>query len=232
MLHYKYDCPSYGNPSVFVKRAYDIPSVYSDINSAIAAAVPGIVVTVFPGNYTLSGNVSVPTGVTLKIKSSATVNLNDYYIVSTGGTITIEPGVNIIGHRAIVSTPSSVMGIYPLSYTIQQLINLSSSGWSINLVPGTYTENLNMKSEVSVVGSGSTIITGTVTFDNDANASLTGSTVNGKITILSNSTGVTLSDITAGSSSCYLDVTGQSAYVINFNSNYSQSYSVWVNNAS
>jgi tetratricopeptide (TPR) repeat protein len=212
-----------------------VPTLYSSLETAInKAAEIGIGYVYIMSNYTLSGNISVSAQVNLVIRSGTTINLNNYSIISSNGTITVESGAVINGFRAIVKSGSDIKGIYPTSYTVQQLIDLCLSGWSINLVPGTYTENLNMKAGVTVTGSGpsATIINGTVTFDNDANASLTGSTVNGKITILSNSSGVTLSDINAGSSSCYLDVTGQSAYVINFNSNYSQSYNVWVNNAS
>jgi len=231
---------TYNNVAMGTEQYEDNARVLDETANDVANfRVPATSSGTLSGNETwyynsLTGNIYVPAGITLTIKNGATINLNGHYIVSTGGTITIEPGVNIIGHRAIVSTPSSVMGVYPLSYTIQQLINLSSSGWSINLVPGTYIESLNMKSGVTVNGSGpgTTTINGTVTFDNDSYASLTNCTVNNKITILSNSSGVTLSDITAGSSSCYLDVTGPSAYVNNFNSDYSQSYSIWVNNAS
>jgi phage baseplate assembly protein gpV len=78
-----------------------------------------------------------------------------------------------------------------------------------------------MQPSVKILGAGtsSSTINGTVTFDNDSYASLSSVTVNGKITVLSNSTGVTLTDITAGSSNCMLDITGQTTYVNNYNSN-------------
>jgi serine protease len=134
-----------------------------------------------------------------------------------------------------INANKAVCNLYvPQVYsTISSAISAAVSGQTVVVSGGTYSENLAMKAGVSVVGAGpgSTTINGTVTFDNDSYTSLSSVTVNGKITILSNSTGVTLSEIAAGSSNCYLDVTGQSAYVNNFNSNYSQSYSVWVNNA-
>jgi hypothetical protein len=186
-----------------------VPSLYSSLQTALSTASSiGVGYVYLTQNYTLSSNQTVASGVTLIINSGVTLNLNSYSVISTGGTI-VNNGATINGYRAIVKSGSDIKGIYPTSYTVQQLIDLCSSGWSINLVPGTYTENLAMKAGVSVVGAGpgSTIITGTVTFDNDSHASLSNCTVNNKITILSNSSGVTLSDITAGSSSCYLDVT-------------------------
>ena len=55
----------------------------------------------------LAGDVSVPSGVTLTIPSTATVNLNAHSIISTGGTITLDAGAGISPNKVLLNRYSS-----------------------------------------------------------------------------------------------------------------------------
>ncbi len=123
-----------------------------------------------------SGNVSVPPGKALTIQSSAIVNLNGHYLKSTGGTIT-DNGASWNPDIA-VKQGSTLKGHYP---TIQSAINAASNGQTVYVASGTYDECVLMKAGVNLVGAGSsnTIIdvgtdyTTAVMFD-EVNAKLTG----------------------------------------------------------
>ncbi|MEW6509302.1 MAG: M12 family metallo-peptidase, partial [Bacteroidota bacterium] len=193
--------------------AYTIASLSDPVN--ISGSV--VVNTTLTGNVHLIGNVTVNNGITLTLSSNATINLNGFSIESNGGTITIQSGATFYGLLATLKLGSDIKGIYPTSYTVQQLIDLCSSGWSINLVPGTYTENLNMKAGVTVTGSGpsSTTINGTVTFSSADYSSLKNAAVNGKISI-NNSSSVVIDNVKANNSNCYIDAYGSSVTIDDF----------------
>lgn len=91
------------------------------------------------GNLTLTANITVPSGVTLTISSSATVNLNGYSILSTGGTITIQSGMTMAG--TVLKSGGSIAAIYP---TIASAISASSSGQTIEVLPASHTIRSNL----------------------------------------------------------------------------------------
>ncbi len=134
------------------------------------------------GTIILVGNVTVPSGKTLTILSNSTVNLNGWYIKSTGGNIVRQSGVIFTPKDISVKSGTTLKGQY---LTIQSAINNASSSQDVYPAAGTYTENINMKSIVDVVGAGkySTTINGTVTWQNKTGAKLKDLTVNNRITI-------------------------------------------------
>jgi hypothetical protein len=114
---------------------------------------------------TLTGNVYVPTGKTVTIPSDGEVNLNGYYVKTTGGTI-IDEGAVIGGEDARVEHNNIIKGIYP---SISYAINSSLSGSTIRFAPKTFDLNLlitryNRKFKGSNVGQ--TIFNGNVTITN------------------------------------------------------------------
>jgi len=72
----------------------NVPQDYSTISAALSAAVSGQTINI-TNSQTLLSNLTVPIGITLFMQSSATVNLNSYSIIATGGTITIQNGATL-----------------------------------------------------------------------------------------------------------------------------------------
>jgi len=180
------------------------------------------------GNVTLNGNIDVPSGQTFTIPSGATVNLNGFYIKSTGGTI-INNG-SVTGLAATVTSGGSIKGFFP---TVQPAVSYASSGYSVQIQPGTFTENLTVPSGVTVNGAGatSTIVNGTVTFSNVGFSSLAFLTVTNRInTIFSNN--ITLDNITAGSNS-YFDIANSTAInITNITSSMPETWAIYSHSGS
>ncbi|MCB0746858.1 MAG: T9SS type A sorting domain-containing protein [Ignavibacteriae bacterium] len=118
------------------------------------------------GNVTLNGNVFVPYGKSLKF-CNGTVNLNSYYIKSTGGSIIVESGSIVNGIDAYLKDYNTIKGLYP---SISSAISNSTSGYTIELIAKTYNQNLsisnlyNRKFKGSTIGS--TIFDGNITITN------------------------------------------------------------------
>jgi len=85
---------------------------------------------------TLSGNVTVPSGKTLTITSNGSINLNGYYIKSTGGMITNNGTVNPSNIR--VEQSSTLKGFYP---SISSALNNASSGQTVHVYSGTFSNS-------------------------------------------------------------------------------------------
>ena len=106
----------------------------------------------------LTGNVLVPSGVTLTITSDATVNLvngsNRYSIISTGGTINKEAGATINGLRANLEANTVLKG---LCGSIQAAANAASQDNEIILQDGNFNENVTLynKSDLRIQGGSS-----------------------------------------------------------------------------
>lgn len=94
---------------------------------------------VWRGTVSLTGNVTVPSGVKLTTLSGATINLNGYYVKSTGGTI-IDNGATWDPDIA-VKQGSTLKGHYS---TILAATNAASSGQTVRVASGTYTESNNL----------------------------------------------------------------------------------------
>jgi len=96
--------------------------VYYTIASALSIAADGQTIVV-SGSHVLSSNLTVPAGVTLQFKSGSSVSLNGYSIVSVGGAITIENGININPDIRLM-TGSSIKGLYPsIGLAVQEASN-------------------------------------------------------------------------------------------------------------
>lgn len=180
------------------------------------------------GNVTLNGNIDVPSGQTFTIPSGTTVNLNGFYIKSTGGTI-INNG-SVTGLAATVTSGGSIKGFFP---TVQPAVSYASSGYSVQIQPGTFTDNLTVPSGVTVNGAGasSTTLNGTVTFSNVSFSSLAFLTVTNRInTIFSNN--ITLDNITAGSNS-YFDIANSTAInITNITSSMPETWAIYSHSGS
>jgi len=119
----------------------------------------------------LSGNVSVPSGVTLTIASTAVVNLlngaNSYYINSTGGTITVYTGASINGLKAYLYSGYTLKGLYQ---SIQTAVNNWATGQTVKIPSGEFNENFSVsgKNGIIIQGQGplSTTISGTISISN------------------------------------------------------------------
>ena len=99
-----------------------VPQVYHTIASALSIAIDGQAIVV-SGSHVLSSNLTVPAGVTLQFKSGSSVSLNGYSIVSVGGAITIENGININPDVRLM-TGSSIKGLYPsIGLAVQEASN-------------------------------------------------------------------------------------------------------------
>lgn len=119
--------------------------------------------------------------------------------------------------------------------TIQSAINVAEQigvGY-VFVASGTYSENLSMKSGVTVIGSGTnaTTINGTVTFSDADNSSLRDVAVNG-LMYVNSSSGVIIDNVKANNSNCYIDAYGSSVYVDDFVSEVSQTRGLYAHNNS
>jgi len=91
-----------------VKQGSSLKGQYSTIKSAINNANSGQIVHVIEGVHVLTANVTVPPDITLEIHSGVTVNLNGYYLISTGGTIikvgsvTFNPDIRLMDGSTLV----------------------------------------------------------------------------------------------------------------------------------
>ncbi|MCU7526632.1 MAG: T9SS type A sorting domain-containing protein, partial [Ignavibacteria bacterium] len=122
--------------------------------------------------HDLTGNVYVPSGISLTLKPTAIINLNGYSIISTGGTI-VNEGASITGVAAYIKTNSNVIVGYCGS--IQSACNAVASGQKVEIKPGSYNGgfSLNSKSDVTISGYGTTI-NGTINLNNNSYCNLYG----------------------------------------------------------
>ncbi|MFH1194342.1 MAG: T9SS type A sorting domain-containing protein [bacterium] len=113
-------------------------------------------------SVTLSDNVYVPSGVTLDITSCSSVNLNGKSIISTGGTITCSGSIS--GLKAYLKSGSTVKGYCG---SIQTACTNGSSGYTVDIQSGTFTENVSFsgKTNLTIQGQGisSTTVNGIFT---------------------------------------------------------------------
>ena len=159
MRHHKNYHPGYGTPVKFLRKNPATPSDFSTIQAAINAAVSGQIVHVDAGVPAFTANVTVPSGITIKIHSGATVNLNGYYIKCTGSGKIIKNGT-VNGYTSYARSGSYYKGFFPSSTTIQQILGWASSGWNITLTSGTYnnSNNLTVNSGITLtINSGVTL---------------------------------------------------------------------------
>lgn len=133
------------NANNAVRNLY-VPHVYSTIQSAINAATPGQTVYV-SGSQTLSSNITVASNIGLEIQSSATINLNGYSIISTGGTLNVSSGATINGLRAKLTANLDLRG---LCGSIQTAATYANSTNEILLENGNFNENVSINNKYSL----------------------------------------------------------------------------------
>jgi hypothetical protein len=145
-----------------------VPGDYTTINNAISSAVSGQTIFV-SGSNTLTGNVTIPSGVTLKLLSGSTVNFNGYYIDAINGTFDIQNGANIY----VTNGSSTYFGLFA---SVQSAIDFASNGQVVALLAGSYTESLTFtgRSNISLSGQGqgSTFINGGIAVTNSTDISI------------------------------------------------------------
>ncbi|MFA3782593.1 matrixin family metalloprotease [Melioribacteraceae bacterium 4301-Me] len=136
-------------------------------------------------NVTLTGNVTVPSGITLTVTSDVTVNFNGYGILLDGGSVNFQGGDP---NCVYLKQSGSLKGYFG---TIQSAINYASSNQTIELQPRTYNENpsLSSKSNITLTGQGqgSTTLNGSISVTNSSYITVSNLTMGGGIT-LNNST--------------------------------------------
>ncbi len=136
-----------------------IPSEYTSCSTAISCLPDNGVVSV-QQNSILDNNVTIPTSKTISIQTGVTLNLNGYYIVFAGGTMTIASGATF--NCAYLKSGNNVLGYFP---TIQSAVNYFSGGsstslYTIALQPRAYNESVTFsgKSYMVLDGLGSATI--------------------------------------------------------------------------
>lgn len=139
--------------------------------------------------HSLSGNVTVPSGISLTIKSGTTIDFsnNNYYIISTGGSIILEDGVNFQG--VYLYEEGVLKGLFP---TIESALNIATVTQTVQTKSSIY----NIQSTITIPsGKTLTINPGTIlTFSN--NSSLI---VNGTLNAVGSSEKITFDFITGNS---------------------------------
>ena len=106
------------------------------------------------GDHTLSGNVTVPSGVKLTLWSGLDLSLNGYYVKSTGGAIEEQNNVDA-SPDVRITEGSSIKGYYA---SISQAISNASSGQTIAVNSSqTISSDLTVPSGVTLSLEGGTI---------------------------------------------------------------------------
>ncbi len=166
------------NPMGMVNYNY-CASALDDYASILAALEPHyttsgtLIVSEWWGNViNLSGNITVPSGITLTIKSSAIVNLNNHTITSSGGTISVQSGATVNPYIPLKQS-STIKGLYT---SVQTAVNAAASGSTIELQNTTYSGSLcfSSKSGIALSGAGSSIISNGISLTNSDNIAISG----------------------------------------------------------
>ncbi|OGU83806.1 MAG: hypothetical protein A2499_04495 [Stygiobacter sp. RIFOXYC12_FULL_38_8] len=158
--------------NAYIKNGTSIIGCFPSIQSALNSASAGNTVELLVSK-TLTDNLIVPAGVTLKIPSSISVTLNNFSIY--GGTIIVESSGSISGVKAYRKVSGAIRGIYPSFQTAWSALNNSES---LELASGTFNESPNFSSRSNITlsgqGSSSTIINGSVSLTNSYNIQIEG----------------------------------------------------------
>lgn len=174
--------------------------LFTSVQSAINAASSGQTVTI-TSSYTLTGNMTLPSGVSLTTSGLAAIILNGYYVVATGGG-TVSGAVD--GFAATISGANG--GCFP---TIQSAIDHASSGQTVLAPPITRSESPSITSKSGVTlqgaGQGSTTVQN-ISITGSSNISVSGFTL-GAFS-LNNNSSTSISNVTATSTSLANDYGG------------------------
>lgn len=122
------------------------------------------------GNINLSGDLSIPSGKSLTLKSGSTVNLNGYSIISTGGTIVKKSGSTITGLKAYLKSGSTIKGYCS---SITSACTNAANGNIVEIISGSITEDVSFsgKSNLTIKGQGisQTRVLGKLNISNSSN---------------------------------------------------------------
>ncbi|MFA3784181.1 hypothetical protein ABRY23_14065 [Melioribacteraceae bacterium 4301-Me] len=115
-------------------------------------------------NVTLTGNVTVPSGITLTVTPGVNINFNGYGILLDGGSVNFQGGDP---NCVYLKQSGSLKGYFG---TIQPAINYAGSGQTVELQARTYPESpsLTSKSNITLTGQGqgSTTLNGSISVTN------------------------------------------------------------------
>ena len=163
-----------------------IKGLYSSLNTAISDAISGQTINMF-NNSNLTANLSVPSGITVNIKSGVTLNLNSYKLLLSGGSIVVESGATLNYLAKLKNSYSTLLGYYG---TVQTAINDALSNYTVELKSMAYSENLILTNKNGLklkgAGIGSTTINGNITVTNSTYAQVSDFTIGNNKTITVN----------------------------------------------
>lgn len=186
-----------------------------------AGAVSGTIGPIGPNVETLTGN----DGITVGANSSGNINvvgnnnaLNGFATYVTGNAGTSTETVNSFGLSKWVVNKTAGLGTHT---TIQAAINSASSGDTIFITPGTYSENLTMKGGISLCSfsyeNNQVIFNGTINFSATGYSQFTGIFMENASGYVLNATGSLVGGLTF--IDCFFQMSGNDLININ-NPNY------------
>ncbi|MCL5267018.1 MAG: hypothetical protein M1469_02810 [Bacteroidetes bacterium] len=115
-------------------------------------------------NVGLTGNVTIPSGVTLTIDNGVTVNLNGHALIATGGTIN--------NNGTISGAGATIQGVSGYFGSIQSAIDYASSGQTVQVPAGSFSESPSFSSRSNITlngqGQGTTTLNGTIYITNSS----------------------------------------------------------------
>jgi tetratricopeptide (TPR) repeat protein len=177
------DCRSLETNDVYGTRFLQlrVPSLYSNLQTALNKnAEIGVGNVYVVSNYSLTSNISIPSGATLTLLSGVNIDLNGFYILLDGGAINNYGNITC----TYLMQGGVLKGLFP---TIQSAVNYSSSGQTVSLQSRTHNESftLSSKSGVTISGGGisNTTINGSVNFSSSQGCTLTNLTVSNNISL-------------------------------------------------
>jgi hypothetical protein len=134
-----------------------VPSLYYDLQSAVNKnAEIGVGSAYIVSNYSLTGNINVPSGAMLTIVSGVTVTLNGYSLMATGGTITVQSGATISGASVYLKQGNDIKGWCP---SLKPALDAAASGQTVQVFGAqTIDSYLTVSSGVTLMlNAGSTL---------------------------------------------------------------------------
>jgi hypothetical protein len=150
-----------------------VPQAFSTIQSALDVVSSGQIIQITGTQTLVNDNITIPSGVTLKINTGATLNLGNFAILLDGGVIDNQGTIN--GLKAYLKSGSTLKGLFP---SIQSAINVASFSQTVELLNTTYNESISITSKPAIKLYGAanygSIINGNITITNSSYALLNG----------------------------------------------------------
>ncbi|MFH1198090.1 MAG: C1 family peptidase [bacterium] len=136
-------------PYTYLKQGSTYKGLHPTIASAASGASSGQTVDVY-NSQSLSGNCVLPSGVSLVINSGKTITLGSYALIAPGG---LTKYGSVSTYVAYIKYGTTLKGY---SGTIQQGCISAPTGYTVEILSGTFSENLNFtgKSSLKIFGQG------------------------------------------------------------------------------